>query len=236
MNYVDIHNHSLYGIDDGAESCEQMQCMLDDAYRRGTRVICFTPHLYPGMFSADDGAKEAAFLSAKQYVQTKYPDLELHLACELRYSPNCMSWFHSSKYGCLDGQKAVLVDFAAGESANHIIRGLHDLLSSGYLPVLAHGERYRNLPLAQIRELRKREILIQVDTQSFSGGFGIQARIRANRMLAKNLIDMVSSDAHDCARRPPDMQTCYCYIKRKKGAAYAQTLFAANARQLLYNG
>lgn len=234
MDFVDIHNHSLYGIDDGPKSQEEMQRMLDDAYAQGTRVICFTPHLHPGMFPENDSSREAAFLAAKEYAGSKYPDMELFLACELRYSRNCMNWFCESRFGCI-GRKFVLVDFTADETENHILYGIQDLLRNGYLPVLAHAERYRNLSLAQIEALRRNEVLIQTDTQSFFGGFGFMTGLRAKRMLKKDLIDIISSDAHDCSRRPGDMRECCRYIKRKKSAAYAQALCASNARRLLYN-
>lgn len=234
MDFVDIHNHSLYGIDDGPKSQAEMQRMLDDAYAGGTRVICFTPHLHPGMFPTDDSSREAAFLAAKEYANSKYPEMELFLAGELRYSRNCMNWFCESRFGCM-GLKSVLVDFSADETEKRILQGIHDLLRHGYLPILAHAERYKNLPLAQIEALRRNDVLIQTDTKSFFGGFGFKTKLRAKHMLKKDLIDIISSDAHDCSRRPADMRECYQYIKEKKGAAYAQALCASNARRLLYS-
>lgn len=233
MYFVDIHNHSLYGIDDGPQSPEQMRRMLDDAYSQGTRMICFTPHLHPGLFPASDSSREAAFMAAKEYAGSKYPDLELFLAGELRYSRNCMNWFCESRFGCV-GRKSVLVDFSADETENRILYGVQDLLRNGYLPILAHAERYRNLSLVQMEALRRNKVLIQTDTQSFFGGFGFMTGRRAKQMLKKDLIDIISSDAHDCSRRPADMRECYRYIKGKKGAAYAQALCASNARRLLY--
>ena len=235
MYYVDIHNHALFGLDDGPKNAAGTRRMLDEAYAQGTRVICFTPHFHPGIFPVTDADRESAFRTAQSYAREKYPDLALHLGCELHYSRNCMSWFEQSRYGCIDGKKYVLVDFSTQDAAERIINGLHDLMNHGYRPILAHAERYRYLPVKQIRGLRQKGILIQTDTQSLLGGFGLTVKFRANQMLREDLIDIVSSDAHDCTRRPVDMDACCQLIKRKKGAAYAEALCASNARLLLYN-
>lgn len=233
LHYVDIHNHALFGLDDGPKDEAGTRRMLDEAYAQGTRVICFTPHFHPGIFPVTDADREAAFRAARRYAREKYPDLALYLGSELRYSRSCMGWFSQSRYGCINGSQYVLVDFSTEDSAARIVGGLHDLMNHGYRTILAHAERYRHLPLREIGHLRRKGVLIQADTQSLLGGFGLAVKFRARQMLREDLIDIVSSDAHDSARRPADMDTCFRLIARKKGEACAEALCAANARQLL---
>ncbi len=43
--FIDIHNHIIPMVDDGAESMEQALNMLAIAYQEGIRTIIATPHI-----------------------------------------------------------------------------------------------------------------------------------------------------------------------------------------------
>ena len=75
--FVDLHCHMLYGIDDGAASAEEMQKMLDMAYKDGTRHICLTPHA--NLREEDDLHQQArqAFEELCIYAD-KYPDMQFY--------------------------------------------------------------------------------------------------------------------------------------------------------------
>ena len=49
MGFVDIHHHCIYGVDDGAQSLEDMQKMLLKAHDDGISAIVATPHVTPGV-------------------------------------------------------------------------------------------------------------------------------------------------------------------------------------------
>ena len=44
MEFVDIHSHILYGLDDGAKTIEDSVAMLELAASDGTTDIVATPH------------------------------------------------------------------------------------------------------------------------------------------------------------------------------------------------
>lgn len=62
--FVDIHCHSLAGVDDGAQSIEEMYKMLDIAYEDGIRTICFTPHIRHTWLDRKPSALLEAFVKA----------------------------------------------------------------------------------------------------------------------------------------------------------------------------
>ena len=45
--FVDTHCHIIFGVDDGAQTPEEMQKMLRMAYEDGIRYIIATPHHHP---------------------------------------------------------------------------------------------------------------------------------------------------------------------------------------------
>lgn len=222
MGFADIHIHLLYGADDGARTEEQMQQMLDAAYADGTRAICATPHCHPGYYGENGGAVSAAFERLRAYA-VRYPDLELTLGSELRYSPGCLDWLRNGTCRTLNDTRRLLVDFADDDAPDEIITALQKLLNSGYSPVLAHAERYRRLrsDLRELYMLRDWGVLIQVDTQSLLGEWDRSSKKRSHRILAAHLCDIIATDAHDTGSRPPVMSACYQLIARKYGADYA---------------
>lgn len=234
MHFADIHSHLLHGVDDGAASEAMSRRMLDAAYAAGTRLLCLTPHCHPGYFGDNSEKAALAFSRLQAYAAEKYPDLQLLPGNELRFSTGCLSWLENGTCRTLGSTDYVLVDFREMEKAETILGGLNRLLNAGYIPILAHAERYRNLPGEQIPRLRDKGVLIQVDAQALLMGFGLGQWQRSMRLLSKGMADFVSSDAHDLKSRPPQLERAWEYVKRKFGQTYARELFWNNAVRLLF--
>lgn len=232
MAFTDMHIHLLFGADDGAGTEAEMYALLDASYADGVRTLCCTPHFHPGYFGDNRKQIEEAFSRLACYTQDNYSDLKLYLGNELRYSRNCLDWLNAGDCRTLGGTHYVLVDFLEDVKETEIVRGMEQLLSGGYRPVLAHTERYRNLRLRSVELLRENGVRIQMDTQSVTGGFGLAAKSRSRKLLAKGFADMVSSDAHDCLYRPPGLSECYGYISRHWGSGCADALCETNALHL----
>ena len=228
MRFADLHNHSLFGVDDGPKKPRQMFDMVDAAWADGIGTICLTPHFHPGYFGDNRRRSRWAFDALGRYAAEKYPGLRLYLGNELRYSPECLDWLASGACRTLNGTDHVLVDFAESEPERHIVRGLEQLLSAGYRPVLAHAERYRSLSARQIRSLSRDGVWIQVDVQSLFGVYGLGARLRCSGLLKQKLVDIAATDAHGMGRRDPILSRGYREAVRKYGEAYAGAIFADN--------
>lgn len=233
MNFTDIHTHILYGVDDGPGGPEQMRRLLDALYADGVRCLCATSHIYPALFGDQRERVLERFAELKSHAAQAYPDLRLCLGSEVRCSGEIMSWLRSGACMTLNGGSHVLVDFGARENENRIVRGLEQILSSGYSPVLAHVERYERLSASAVRDLARNGVVLQADAGSFFGAFGPGAMYRARHMLRSQLLDVVASDAHDCKRRPPVMGRAYALAVKKCGKDYAEALFVTNPRLLL---
>ena len=235
MRFADIHSHVLFGVDDGARNETEMYSIVDQAYRSGTRILCCTPHFHPGYFGDNSKKVEQAYAQLTRYVQSKYSDLALYLGSELRYEPECTTWLQSGVCRTVNGTRYVLVDFSEAVSAKIIGSGLNNLLNAGYIPILAHVERYRALhgKIFTIQEYRNNGVIIQGDTQSLFRGFGMLVQHQCRKLLAKGLIDLFSSDTHNCTTRPPEMRACFDYLTKKYGSDCAAALCCDNALRIL---
>lgn len=233
MTFADLHNHILSAVDDGADSDQTMYRMTEAAYADGTRVLCLTPHFHPGVFGDNRASGDESFQRLCAYAAEHCPELKLYLGNELRYAPSADRWLREGLCRTLGGSSLILVDFAADAGQSQITRALEQLLSMGYLPVLAHAERYRNLSVNAIREFRGNGIRIQINAGSLSGSFGLSARWQARQLLRNRMVCMVASDAHDLKHRPPLLSRGYQITKKLTDEDYANRVFWYNAIDLL---
>lgn len=233
MKFADLHNHALWGVDDGPGSEQEMFAMLDASYADGVETICLTPHFHPGYFGEHQARSQEHFEALTRYAACRYPAMRLYLGNELRYSSDCLSWLAAGACRTLNGTDHVLVDFDEGEPERNIVRGLERLMSAGYRPVLAHAERYRALSAGQVWELSRNGVWIQLDVQSLFGTYGPGAMLRSRKLLKKKLADIIATDAHSLGRRSPILSRGYREVARNYGDAYAGLLFAENPLRLL---
>lgn len=225
--FADLHNHMLFGVDDGAKTEEDMQRIIEASYADGVRHLCFTPHHHPGFFGHNTEQILISFQHAQNFVKETFPDLNLYLGNELRYDRGCTDWVRQGQCSTLNGTRYLLVDFLYPESAEHIMDAMRQVLNTGYLPVLAHAERYENFhrDLREVERLRSWGVRIQIDAQSPLGGLGFGSKKRSRRILSEGLADVIASDAHDLTRRPPQLYACFDYVAKNFGYDYARYLF-----------
>lgn len=235
MYFSDIHIHALPGVDDGAQNIDDMKKIISRSYQDGTRVICFTPHYHPGYFGNNRDKILKSYDITAKYILENYPDLQCFLGNELRYSPECIEWLQNGDCKTLNNSRYVLVDFSELEEERVITSALYNLLNSGWKPVLAHVERYISLhkKINLIRKYRDNGILLQSDTQSIFRGFGFRVEHQCKKLLSEHIIDVFSSDAHNCNSRPPEMKSCFTIVSKKYGKDYAIGLFYKNAINIL---
>ena len=235
MTFADIHNHMLFGVDDGARSEAEMYRMIDASYADGVRHLCFTPHYHPGFFGEHQEQISVAFDLAKEYAAQNCPDLTLYLGNELRYERSCIEWLEHARCRTLNKTRFLLVDFLYLEPAENILDAMLRVLNAGYTPVLAHVERYEmfHRDLREIDQLKSWGVILQVDAQSPLGGLGHGSKVRSRRLLEAGAVDLIASDAHDLNNRPPQLSATHAFVSRKYGEAYAQHLFSDEPLKIL---
>ena len=176
-----------------------------------------------------------AFDQLQQYSARKYPDLKIFLGNELRYDQGTDSWLENRLCRTINHSRYVLVDFRADEARKIILRAVSQLLYYGFIPILAHAERYSKLSadLREIREIKDSGAMIQLDGISILGGFGLGAKMLSKKILKYGLADVIGSDAHNTVKRPPVMLKSFDYVSRYYGEDYARALCRDNPLGIL---
>lgn len=234
MYFSDIHSHILYGTDDGPKTREEMFKTVDLAYKNGIRLICATPHFHPGYFGDNRESTARSYAVLTEYCDSKYPDIELFLGNELFYLPESIGWLKNGVCLPMGNSRTVLVEFDVNSSEDYIAEAVDRILNVGYLPIIAHAERYRKLSMGRIWAIKQNGALVQANAGVFNAGVLLLGeKRRLNMMLDDNLIDFVSSDTHGTTKRVPDIQSAYDYILKKCGREIADKLCYKNAKRLL---
>lgn len=232
MNEIcDIHTHILPGVDDGAKTIDDSVRMLEIAREDGVQRIILTPHYKYGFHgkSADDVLEQAKLLY--DTITKRFPDLDVGVGCEAFGEIELSRLLDCGSALCLCGSKYVLIEYRPGVEFSHMIQSVNDLTLSGYIPVLAHIERYvclRKNP-DRVSDLIGMGAMVQVNAGSVLGADGLRTKFFVANLLKNRLVDFIASDAHNDSTRPPLLAHCAKYIANKYGNEYMIRLFSSNA-------
>lgn len=232
--FVDIHCHALFGVDDGASDEATMYEMLQMAYRDGTRTLCLTPHC-SFEHTPSQELVALAFAKAEAYCKENFPDMHLYLGNELTYRFGSVELLTSKECRTMADSRYVLVDFFMVPDVASVLRGVDNLLNAGYLPIVAHAERYDCFggKIKEYAKLVETGVLIQVNAASLLGSRFSSDGCAARRLLAEGWIDVVASDGHDVSVRVPELSRAYEMVHKKCGQEYATLLFSENPERIL---
>lgn len=233
--WVDIHSHILFGVDDGAEKLAQSMEMLKIAEKEGITDIIATPHYKADRHCVSKKGIFSRIETLKTEMKKEGLHIRLYPGNEIHYFSEIVDLLDAKEICSLAGSEYVLVEFAPCDPFLYIRDGLYKLADAGYRPILAHAERYEALfqDRNTIRSLTERGIQIQVNAGSITGDFGRRTAKTARYLLKENLVNFVATDAHDLGKRAPRLSNCITYIKKKKGEDMVQRLLSYNPAQIL---
>lgn len=229
----DIHCHILPGVDDGAADIETAVQLLRMEYRDGVRTIILTPHYRRRMFEPE----MEDILSGYDALKSEADNLgiRLYLGCEYHVNMDMVTVLEEGRRPTMAGSRYVLCEFSGGEEPAYIKERTYHLVSHGYLPVLAHIERYAALrkDFLLVEKLSQLGCLMQVNAGSILGDDGFLVKRFCKKLMAYDLLDLVGSDAHDLKKRIPRMGACAEYLIKKEGKAYAEKILCENPARIL---
>lgn len=225
--FMDVHCHVLYGMDDGAKSRKMMYAMLRRAASEGITRIVATPHVTPGVHRFDREQYAQAIQEAVEYCRVEGLGISIYEGCEVLYTRQASRLLGEGKIPTLAGTERVLVEFSPDIRYEELCDALDDLQHNGFLPVIAHVERYRCLVVRPSRAEKIKQqmnIYFQMNCNTLLVKKGFFERRFVKRMLKKQLIDALGTDAHNTTSRKAQMQAAWRAVKREYGASYATRL------------
>lgn len=196
---IDIHNHILPNIDDGAKSIEESIQIIKNAANAGVTDIVVTPHfILDSSYNADNYLKKELLEKVKEKVKKEKININLYLGNEVFVENDMLSLFYSNKITTLNASKYLLFELPFYNQYQGVYELLFKLKSNGIEPVLAHPERYsyfqKNPKL--IFDIVAHGALLQADMGSYYGHYGKEAKKLFMLLLKHHAISFISTDTH----------------------------------------
>ena len=231
---IDMHCHILPGVDDGAYDEGSMERMLRIADAEGIEGIVATPHYTLGEDVEELEAIKTKYAMAREAWKVYGSQKELYLGSELLWEDGMVEALDSGKALTMNGTSYVLVEFLPDVGASYVENAVRRLQYAGYLPIIAHVERYERLGGRRVlRKLVDMGAYLQVNVSTILGKHGFFLKYRAVSWVREGLIHFVGTDGHNSKTRRPQMRECAQYLDKKLGVTRTSQILEKNPMRML---
>lgn len=239
IDIIDIHNHMLFGVDDGAKTVEDSIALIKDAINKGVSHIILTPHykLNDKNIKLDMKIVSKNFNILKQIVENENLNIKLHLGNEIYFRSNFYELLESGEFNSLAGSKYILIEFSVINTPKNIPEMCYESRIKGYIPIIAHVERYETLynNNSLLSEILNEGAHLQVNASTIINMESKESYKFSNYLLKNELVSFVASDVHDLDARCLYLDLAYKKVMKLCGDNYADKIFNINQQKILSN-
>lgn len=235
--FIDLHAHMLPGLDDGAQTMADSIEMAKIAVQSGVRILVVTPH-------ANQRGRFENYATPE--MQQIYEDFchELHKqriplrvlqGMEIYASGDVVELIHRRMLCSMAGTHYYLIEFPFHCPADDISYLLREMLSNGFIPIVAHPERYSCVQEdpEELQRWRQMGCVAQLNRGSVHGQFGSRCATAAETLIRLGYVDVFGSDCHGIRHRTPEMHSIYHYLQKNYGESRASELLLNNPLKIL---
>lgn len=235
---IDLHCHILPFVDDGAENAAVACAMAMHCLRSGVDVVVATPH--SNLFGARDNfagrsyeeclGMFRALLRQHRIPLTVLPGAEL-----FAHSSNLGQLLDAKKVVTLNRSRYLLTEFNFHSHPDAISTSLERIIRRGYVPVIAHPERYTAVQedLQLVAEWFSLGCIIQLNKGSLLGRLGRSAQLCSANLLHSGLAHVIASDAHNMGSRPTGFQSLLPVLRQFCPPDYIEILLQVNPSRII---
>lgn len=197
----DTHSHLLPQVDDGIRILADAQRLIAGMKGIGLRECICTPHISLRFPQNEPEELRRIFRQFREQIAGSHPDFRLHLAAEYMIDERFPQLLHHEQLlpwpVAGDMHPHLLVEMPTGQLPTGWADTLSSIQDYGYIPVLAHPERYhRHLSADDFRRLHQLGIRFQGNIGSLGGLYGKIARELCLTLYREKLYYRWGSDAH----------------------------------------
>ena len=123
---------------------------------------------------------------------------------------------------------------ASVERVQEIFSAVRQMQMAGYVPILAHVERYHVLrEEGRLEELADTGARIQMNYSSIDGGWNNNTAQWCKRQLKDGLVHYLGTDMHNSGERSPQTEHVEKWLNKNLSEDYVWALIQGNARRIL---
>lgn len=226
---TDIHTHVLPCVDDGSASLEESLKMLGALYAQGVENAILTPHYRKNYVASPEQLREDFKEFRSRVFEAGIP-INMYLGQEIYIGRGYKKFFSENKVLTLNDTNYILAEFDFSIETD-VAEVVYELKAMGYIPIVAHFERYSYVDANVAREIKEVGGLIQVNADSIVGKYKRKYGRLIKELLECKLVDFVASDVH--GSRKVVTEKARNRVEKKYGLEYAEQIFNLNAEKII---
>lgn len=197
---VDMHNHILPGIDDGAKTVDDSIGLLKGFGEMGvTHFIC-TPHIMHNHYdNTPETIQEAHTTLISKLEKNHLSNISIAYAAEHMIDDNFETILENDQVIALK-DSFLLVEMSYLQPSFNFEIAVEKMAKLKYFPVLAHPERYMyfHRKYGTYQKMKVNGIQFQLNLLSLTPeSYGSSVQKMALKLLQDHLVDFVGSDVHN---------------------------------------
>lgn len=195
--HVDIHSHLIPNIDDGSKSMEESLELLCRMEALGYKKVITTPHIMLDTYKNTPKCIKEGLAYLQECAKNEGIQLEIEAAAEYYLDEGFYAHLKADEVMTIRG-KYLLFETSYTSKPLGLEEMIYEIGAAGYIPLMAHPERYRYIkdPSKEYKRLKELGVMFQVNLNSFGGYYGKQAKELANWLNGEKMIDFLGSDVH----------------------------------------
>jgi len=197
--FIDIHNHILPSIDDGAKNVEESVEILKGFSEIGITNFVATPHIMQDFHPNNPNTITKALETLQiKLDQLNMRNIVIEAAAEHMIDSNFESILDKGEVVPLK-ERYLLVEMSYLQPSINFKVSIEKIKSKGYFPILAHPERYQFLwgHRNKYKKYREMGILFQMNLLSLGNYYGPEVKKNAMYQLDNGQIHFMGSDIHN---------------------------------------
>lgn len=204
---IDIHSHILPYVDDGSRDMDMSLRMAEIYVENGIDKVIATPHYIEGTsYKSSEELRIGLETFRDELVRAGIP-LQVYLGNEVYAKPDIADDIKQGKIYTLNDSRYILLELPMKDIPVYVENLIHELSVKGYVPIIAHPERY--IKIAENPNILYRYItmgaLTQLNLPSLSGFYGSRVQNTAKILLKNKMIHFVGTDSHSNGHRSPEV-------------------------------
>ncbi len=196
---IDIHSHIISGIDDGARSFEESIALLEKMQKMGIKAVIATPHYITcSKYMENNEEKLQKLQNIKKVAMDQNISISLFLGNEVFIDGDILLLIEEGKVATLNGSRYILIELPVDQLTSDLYNILFLLRSKGFVPIIAHPERYRYLQSEpeKIEKFLEMGCLFQGNVENVVAKYGKSAKKLFFYLLKNNKYHFLATDVH----------------------------------------
>ena len=195
---VDIHSHILPNIDDGVRTIEESIEIIKKFQLLGYTKLITTPHIMLDVYPNNREIITEKLHEVRVELKKQNIDIIIEASAEYYLDEHFFNLIENDEELLPFNEKYILFETAPTYILPEILNAtIKKILDRGYIPVLAHPERYSYLKndIKQYKELKAKGVLFQVNIKSLYDS-SKPIYHTALKLLDAKIVDFMGSDVH----------------------------------------